>query len=171
MQRFRFSIKTILVLVALVSVPCCWLGIAIHARDAELAAIDRITQQFPNASFESEYSGPDWAWRIGFRPDFMNRVQLADFTGIVGGKLTSGTPVFDDGNFADVSTDLQVFSNLQELYLLLTQISDDSRETLSSLIQSNKRIRFVNLQQCKMSSSCVRELEAMFPNVVFEFFH
>lgn len=167
-RYLRFSIRVLIFLIALFALPCWWLASEMAQYRKELAAIDHIREHAPHLYVEHRYCGPSWMWKVGFRPDWLQRVGSIDVTGQTGGKNHNMFMFeFDDAAFAAIYDDLLVFEHLSELYLQFTKLTDASLPALGTF----SRVKFINLQQTQMTSAAVRDFDQDRTDIKVAFFY
>jgi hypothetical protein len=169
-RRLRFTLRVLLVLVALAALPCWWVGSQLTQYRFEQSALARIRKVAPKLHVEYTSKTPAWLSRMGIRPTWLERVTDIDVTGTTGGRNVSADEIpldFDDTKFAAILDDLRKFSQLNELYFQLTRLSDSSLPKLREF----ERVKFINLQQTAATSLGVKKLESEMPNTKIAFFH
>jgi hypothetical protein len=171
--KIRFSLRVLMLLMALATLPAWWVA---HQRSeylAEQRALERIKKQVPELAWDQNYYGPHWLGRLGYLPRWFYRVDVIDVTGMVKGPNSGWNQSkpyrypFNDDDFAAIQKDLRQFKRLRSLYLLMTKTTDRSLPALYEYEQ----LRFVNLQETAMTSREVKKLEQARPNLKVAFWH
>ena len=173
MKRIKYSLKFAFILIAILCIPSWWIGTTIQTHGFETRAQKELQKIAPDSLFERQFCGPVWLGRIGFRPEWMNRVWRVDLTGLIHQVEGPGDlPVnFTDADFSSSFVHLKKFKQLEELYLGGTLISDESSRNLEQTLSSLRNIRFVNLQETQLTSETVKMLEKQHPNVKMPYWH
>ena len=143
----HYTLRSLLLLTTLVALPACWVGLKLSEYSAEQRAVESMRKEHKDLFVRSTYFGPAWI-PAGYRPYWLDRVWAVDVNGFMYGNAQSvyryDRPfAFGDRDLAKILPDLQILSNLAELQVPYTDVSDASISSLSSL----PNLSFVNAQQ------------------------
>jgi|GEM_PF-2838402 len=172
-SRFRFSVRLLLLMMAVCTLLAWWVA---HQRSeyfAEQRMLARMKQHAPDLCWDQNYYGPGWLARLGYLPAWLHRVDAIDVTGMIYGPnrgWDQSKPFphsFDDEAMASIHPDLREFRRLRSLYLLMTKTTDKSLP----LIDDYENLKFLNIQQTAMSSRAVKRLEQARPGLKVGFWH
>ncbi|TWU31618.1 hypothetical protein Q31b_58730 [Novipirellula aureliae] len=167
-RRLRFSIRALLVLTFVCAFPFWWIASQLSARRSEVATVARIQAIVPDASIQYENMASPWMLKLGFRPDFTQRVYAVDVTGQTAGMNANKFAFeFDDDDLTAIAADLRSLRELQEVYLQFSKVTDQSLAPLGTF----ESVRFLNLQQTAMSSDAVKTFASKHPGVKVAFFY
>lgn len=163
-RRFRFSIRSLLVLTIAVAVPCSWLGYEMErakAQRAGLATMETISQKVPSAGFGFRQAlppfppaTPRWLW------------DLLDYGGPTWQSLLSDNFVINELSLAGISiTDRELeycvkrLPDLEQLSLRNTPITDAGLKHMKGLTG----LKELNIGGTRLTELGVRELRQVLP--------
>jgi hypothetical protein len=128
--RIRFSLRTLILVAAIVSVPLTWLSIRLHSARIQLKAVNRITELRGFVEYDFYYqaggNGTPRGWPIFRRwlgPHFFDRVDLVSLSPVYG----SGSGILQVSPCSD--HDLAIVAELPGLRRLgtsNTNVTDDA---------------------------------------------
>jgi hypothetical protein len=146
---FQFRLRTLLIGVVVVAVPCAWLGRMIEQKRRERAFVDQIRKWGGIVTYDyqiarSEPSGPTWL-RSLLGENFFNDVKVAYIGGI---------PITD----ADLAR-IEDFPHLQVLHLNDTKVTDAGIGSIKPLTA----LEFLDLDGTKVTDSGINSLRRALP--------
>jgi len=163
-KHLRFTIRFLLALVLISSVPCWWIGSNISEFQMEARIIGRIDKIAPDLHVEYEYCGPSWTSTIGWHPKWLNRVRSVDVIGFRNGKTLTIDDVpfdFDDESFLAIQEDLIRLNELRMLFLWYTKLTDDIVVDLEDF----QTLEVLQLNACNnMTNAAVKRLQSKLTN-------
>ena len=157
---FRFSLRTLLIVVTVLSVPLGWVGWRLGEVRKERVVVAWVDNKGGKVSFD--YGRIIWIERAGEEVSFIpyKRSWWEALTDKWFGERVSGVN-FDNTQMSDLSP-LAEMKNLKELFIFHTQVSD-----LSPLaeLKNLERLKLFNTQ---VSDEQVKELRQALPNCKIE---
>lgn len=160
-RRLRFTLRAMLVLVLVASIPCWWVASLVSQFTVERKVAEKMAEINPRTYLLWENQTPEWIASLGVRPRWMDRIVRVDATGLSSGQLSLNEyPMaqtdFDDAKLSDVWDDLNQLECLREVYFQMTSISDKSLDALASLTE----LEILNLQETNVTDVAAKELRA-----------
>jgi len=154
---FQYSLRTLLVLVLVVSLPCSWLAVKIRQKEKERQAVEEIENLGGIVFYDYQYQGteaPGPAWmRKLLGDDFFSDVVSVD---LVDCKVT------DDG-----FQHLEGSTNLWSLHLSGTQLTDEGLQHLTGLTN----LQYLLLADTQTTPEGIKKLQQALPNCDIEYQH
>ena len=170
----RYSLRALLMLIAACAIPCWWISSVRSNYLREQNAVSELKEICPSLAVVCRNEAPAWMHKMGIFPQWLNRVDIVDVTGTSYGDRKVdhlSVPVdpvfFGDSELAKMMPFLLEFGSLREVQLDYTKTSDRSADELAKL----KSLKFLNLQDTKMTSKTVKALETRLPNTEIPFWH
>ena len=186
--RFQFSLRSMLVMVVAVAVPCSWLAAEMKkAREQKTAveAIERVGGHWvygPENSGDIEdmivgpLYGPEWL-RILLGDDFFNEVKYVAFVSTIANQATNadlahvaelkhlkvllvGDTQITDAGLAGIAG----LTELRELILICPKFTDRAMEHLTGL----KKLRELTLKDTQVTDEGIKNLQRALPNCKIE---
>jgi len=168
-RLWQFGIRSLLAVTVVVALPCWWIASQRSEWLAEQAVLSRMAPHVRHVKYQN--IGPNWLWRTGYRPRWLDRAWLVDFAGYTapGAMWTQASTVhpLDDDAFASLVSDLLALEHLEELHIELTRLSDGAIPD----IRRFGHLRFINLQENRMTSDLVRDLDHEMAGTKIAFFY
>ena len=154
MRRYmRFGMRSLFVITLVSALPLAWMAAKRAAWTYEQSVLKAMSLHVRHLKLT--YGGPEWLHRVGFRPQFMYRVDHLDFAGYTkpGAVWTPNDPVhpLDDEMLATLAPRIEELSYLRELHLETTKITDASAATVARF----SHVEFLNLQDDDLSDKTV----------------
>ena len=160
-RKLRFSVRTLLILVLIATVPCWWVASEVSEFTTEEQALRRMQEVNSRMSAVWENQTPDWMKTIGIQPKWMNRIVRLDATGVTCGKLKfeeypKSQIEFRDEDLAEIADDIKQLDDLREIYFQVTHLSDKSIDYFSTL----KGLEILNLQATDVTPAGAEKLQS-----------
>ena len=171
--RFQFSIRSLLVLVVVVALPCSWMAVEMKRARRQVETVSAIEAIGGGVNYDFDSVGrdpPDPAWlRRLLGRDFFADVVSADFSGATHFPIPAGTQhetwIKVDvvmGEFGPVTDDtieqlLNGVDRLRELDLTYSGISDAGLEHVGTL----SYLEYLNLEQTSITDAGLKRLRNM----------
>ena len=160
---FRFSLRTLLIVVTVLAIPLGWVGRQLLQVRRERATVTWVEEMGGKVSFPSSIANRSW-WEkstdklFGERVERvgLSRTQVSDLSPLA--KLKSLNQLHLDNTQVSDLSPLAELKSLEVLYLHIMQVSD-----LSPLAEL-KSLRRLVLKNTQVSDEQVRELKQAFPN-------
>ncbi len=165
-RRFQFSIRSLLVLVVVVALPCSWMAVEMQRAKKQAEACTEISDSSYDYDDEGEPLGPGWL-RDLLGDDFFNKVveaELDDNTQLERlkdlpelRKLNLGFDNLTDAALETVTLPTQ----LEELKLDGSQVTDAGMEKLKALPQ----LRVLSLSRTRVTDAAMERVVSALPRL------
>lgn len=163
--------RTLLVLVAILTIPCWWIGREVSEYHSEQSALSRILEINPKAGVRHQNETPTWIAAWGIQPVWMDRVMRVDAHGV----NTRTMPYeefpqsqvdFGDKELKIIKDDLRRFRSLREIYFSVTKLSDESVELFGDM----DYLEVLNLQETNVATEGAEKLRELLPTTDVQHF-
>ena len=186
--RFQFSLRSMLVMVVAVAVPCSWLAAEMKKAREQEAAVEAIERAGGHWAYGREISGdieymivgplygPEWLRKL-LGDDFFNDVKYVAFTSTIATQATDAdlahvaelkhlTSLFvGDTQITDAGlAKIAGLSELRELILYSPKFTDRGMEYLAGL----KKLRSLYLTDTQVTDEGIKNLQRALPNCKIE---
>ena len=145
-KRIQYSIRALIVFAFVFALLAWQVGKLRNQYFIERSNVASLKKAAPNASVEYESIAPQWLQKSRLCPEWLDRVHSVDFIGLLETQVVETASVkFDDSHFLSIKSNLEKFRSLDNLFLLQTQVSDETLENITELTQV-KRLDITDCQ-------------------------